>query len=244
MAVSAAYELVLAFVAASEGRWPDVDAATARSASIFQEIGTAQPLRLDATPDRIDALAALGRLDEAEALLDRFVARSAGRGWPWAEAAIARNAARLLAAQGRHNEAVAATAPALDERSASWSRFDRGRVLLVRGELLRQARSRRDAGEAIDGAIAIFETLGAPIWSERARAESARLGRNRSAGEDLTPTERRVAELAASGLRNREVADELGISPKTVEAHLAHVYEKLGIRSRAELGRAFPDASG
>jgi DNA-binding CsgD family transcriptional regulator len=244
MVVSAAYVLVLAFVAASEGQWAEVEAQSARSAAVFENVGTMQPLRLDTTPERIEALVALGRLDEAEAMLGRYVTRSAALGLPWADAAIARSSARLLAARGRHDEGVAATAPALDERSASWSRFDRARVLLARGELLRHARSRRDAGEAIDTAIAIFDELGAPIWAERARAESARLGRSRSAGDELTPTERRVAELAASGLRNRDVAEELGISDKTVEAHLAHVYQKLGIRSRAELGRAFPDASG
>ena len=146
MAVSAAYELVLAFVAASEALWPEVEAAAARSAAIFEQIGMVQPLRLDATTERMEALVGLGRLDVAGALIERFVARSGGRGMPWADAAIARGSARWLAAGGRDLDAVAATDPALDERSASWSRFDRARVLLVRGELLRRARSRREAG--------------------------------------------------------------------------------------------------
>ncbi|MGV0798413.1 helix-turn-helix transcriptional regulator, partial [Mycolicibacterium elephantis] len=55
----------------------------------------------------------------------------------------------------------------------------------------------------------------------------------------LTPSERRVAELAASGLTTREVATALFISPKTVEATLARIYRKLGINTRAELGRVF-----
>ena len=54
---------------------------------------------------------------------------------------------------------------------------------------------------------------------------------------DLTPTERRVADLAAEGLSNRDVAASLYISAKTVEAHLSRIYRKLGIHSRAELGR-------
>ncbi|MDO3637905.1 helix-turn-helix domain-containing protein, partial [Mycolicibacterium arseniciresistens] len=53
----------------------------------------------------------------------------------------------------------------------------------------------------------------------------------------LTPSERRVAELAASGMTNKDVAAALFISPKTVEHNLGRVYRKLGIRSRAELGR-------
>jgi DNA-binding CsgD family transcriptional regulator len=52
----------------------------------------------------------------------------------------------------------------------------------------------------------------------------------------LTDSERRIAELAASGKTNRQVAEAAFVSPKTVEANLARVYQKLGIRSRAELG--------
>ena len=75
-----------------------------------------------------------------------------------------------------------------------------------------------------------------PLWGERTRAELARVGLRRAAPDELTENERRVAEHAASGLTNREVAAQLYMSPKTVEANLARVYRKLGIHSRAELG--------
>ena len=68
-------------------------------------------------------------------------------------------------------------------------------------------------------------------------AASASAARRR----ELTPTERRVAELAATGLTNREVASAAFMSPKTVEANLARVYRKLGIASRAELGARMAD---
>jgi DNA-binding CsgD family transcriptional regulator len=84
-------------------------------------------------------------------------------------------------------------------------------------------------------ALEQFERLGAPSWSDRTRAELDRVGLRRAPAE-LTPTERRVAELAASGLTNREVASKAFMSPKTVQANLARVYRKLGISSRAELG--------
>lgn len=75
----------------------------------------------------------------------------------------------------------------------------------------------------------------------RCDSEVERLGLSRSGDRDeLTSSERRVAELAASGLTNREVGSELSISPKTVEANLARAYRKLGIHSRAELGRRMP----
>src|SRR6185436_20907477 len=82
-----------------------------------------------------------------------------------------------------------------------------------------------------------FEQLGTPLWADRARAELAGAGRRarRPAQDGLTPAEQRVAELAASGLTNRDVAATLFISSKTVEANLARIYRKLGIRSRAEL---------
>ena len=70
----------------------------------------------------------------------------------------------------------------------------------------------------------------------RARTELARVGLRRFAPAQLTSSEQRVAELAAAGRTNREVAAQLFISPKTVEANLARIYRKLGVRSRAELG--------
>ena len=85
-------------------------------------------------------------------------------------------------------------------------------------------------------ALAAFEDIGTPLWADRARAELART--KVAPGRDvLTPSERRVAELAASGKTNRGVAAALFISPKTVEANLGRIYRKLGINSRAELGR-------
>ena len=83
--------------------------------------------------------------------------------------------------------------------------------------------------------------MGASVWLQRARSGLRSLGNARGsaaalAADDLTPSETRIAELAASGLTNRAVAERLLISPKTVEASLARAYAKLGIRSRAELG--------
>ena len=78
--------------------------------------------------------------------------------------------------------------------------------------------------------------MGTPLWAKLARDELARTKSGRTQHLRLTPSERSVAELAASGMPNRDVAARLRISPKTVEANLTRVYRKLGIRSRAELG--------
>lgn len=102
----------------------------------------------------------------------------------------------------------------------------------------------RRRAAALDEAHDIFERLGAPAWSARSRVEKQRIGLRTAAPDELTESERRVAELVATGLTNRQVAERLFMSPKTVEANLGRVYAKLGIRSRAELGARARDVLG
>ncbi|MDT5132806.1 MAG: hypothetical protein QOE41_2117, partial [Mycobacterium sp.] len=85
---------------------------------------------------------------------------------------------------------------------------------------------------------------GTPLWAERARADLARVKVGPRQTTVLTPSERRVAELAAAGMTNRDVAAKLFISHKTVEVNLSRVYRKLGIHSRAELGRVIAQSNG
>jgi DNA-binding NarL/FixJ family response regulator len=118
--------------------------------------------------------------------------------------------------------------------------LERARTLLALGQLLRRRKERRKAREAFQEALAEFERVGAGCWAERARAELARVPVRR-APSDLTPTETTIASLAATGLTNRAIAERIYVSPKTVESNLARVYRKLGIRSRAELGRAMAE---
>jgi DNA-binding NarL/FixJ family response regulator len=107
---------------------------------------------------------------------------------------------------------------------------------LAVGAVRRSLRQKRAAREAFEAALAEFERLGAASWAETTRAELGRIG-GRTRADGLTPGERRVAELVASGRTNREVAAALFLAERTVEAHLSHVYAKLGIRSRTELAR-------
>jgi DNA-binding CsgD family transcriptional regulator len=86
-------------------------------------------------------------------------------------------------------------------------------------------------------ALAVFESLEAPLWATKARADLARIGGRRSAGEGLTPTERRIAELVAEGNTNKEVAAVLVVAERTVESALTQIYRKLDVRSRTELAR-------
>ena len=89
---------------------------------------------------------------------------------------------------------------------------------------------------------ATFEDLDTPVWAERARSELARIPDHQTAGS-LTPTEERVAQLAAEGLTNREIAERTFLSPKTVEVNLTRVYRKLGVR-RAALANRLAEARG
>ena len=124
--------------------------------------------------------------------------------------------------------------------SASFSRRYQAsgcdRVIGTHRRLHRRAKQRRAAAGAFAQAVAIFERLGALPWAERARNELDLVGPRRRAPDDLTATELRVAELAAAGITNREIARAAFMSEKTVEAHMSRIYRKLGIHSRAELG--------
>jgi DNA-binding CsgD family transcriptional regulator len=115
--------------------------------------------------------------------------------------------------------------------------FERARTQLLLGQLQRRQRRKEAAGKTFGEVLRAFDALGTPLWADRARAELTRTKVAPSRDLALTPSERRVAELAASGMTNRDVAAALFISPKTVEANLARAYRKLGIKTRAELGR-------
>jgi DNA-binding CsgD family transcriptional regulator len=198
----------------------------------------------DFVPDRsepihIESLIALGELERAREELARLEER--GRTFPrlWITVALPRARALVLAAEGDVTGALAAL-DELDADAAAKLPFEHGRALLARGRMLRRVKQKRAAADTLREALAIFERLGAPAWEAQARAELDRVGLRRSSDE-LTATERRVAELAATGLTNREVAQQAFMSPKTVQANLTRIYRKLGISSRAELGARMAD---
>src|SRR5690606_27270162 len=116
-------------------------------------------------------------------------------------------------------------------------RFERARTLLLLGQLRRRQRHRDAAAAALRAALESFEDMGTTLWAERARAELGRTVANRARRALLSESELRIAQLSASGMTNRDVAAALFVSPKTVEANLTRIYRKLGIHSRAELGR-------
>jgi DNA-binding CsgD family transcriptional regulator len=225
---------ILGFLEFGEGDHAAVDGALTRMRERQEVIGVRELPPDRSEPLHIESLLALGEVDRARDTLTRLEQRA--RVFPrfWTTATLPRARALILAADGDIAAALAAL-DELDSGVAAKLPFDLGWTLLVRGRLHRRAKQKRAAADALRQAIAIFEGLGAPTWVGWTRAELARVGL-RHAPEGLTATERRVAELAAAGMTNREVASAAFMSPKTVEANLARVYRKLGISSRAELG--------
>ena len=192
-------------------------------------------------PDHVEALVALGRSHEAQRVLEHLEWR--GRTLPrsWIDAGLPRARALLLAAEGNLAEALGIVGAAPRVRGLP---FETARTLLIRGQLERRANRKLAARDSLTEALGLFEELGSPPWAHRARDEIARLGLRHRAPTELTESERRIAELAAAGMTNWQVAEASFVSPKTVEANLARVYRKLGIRSRAELGARMSATSG
>ncbi len=111
-------------------------------------------------------------------------------------------------------------------------------------ELQRRRRQKDAAAATLGEALRTFEDLDTPLWADRVRADLTRTNVTSKQTTGLTPSELRVAELAASGMTNRDVSAALFISPKTVEANLSRIYRKLHIHSRAELGRYMSQPDG
>lgn len=199
--------------------------------------GIEEPGEVRALPDEVEALVALDRLDDAELRLRRLEAWAGRLDRPSVQSLYGRCRGLLLAA----SRETAAGLAALEDAAVSAARaplpFERGRTLLALGQVRRRARRKRQAREALTEALEIFAELGSSLWAEKAKAELGRIGGRAPPGQGLTPTERRVAELAAEGKTNREIAAAAFVTPKTVEFHLGHVYAKLGVRSRTELAR-------
>ncbi|WP_427384299.1 AAA family ATPase [Janibacter sp. G56] len=195
--------------------------------------------------DHAEAALALGHVAEAEAIHAEGLERANRMGRDSVAAGLERVRVCLLAATGHVEEATEAV-PAMLAGYASPDRqpLERGRAHLVAGRVLRRAHAKARARDEVEKATSIFEAIGCPPWEEQARGELDRIGLHHHTGDELTETERRVADLATMGLRNRDIAASAYLSIKTVEANLGRVYRKLGIRGRAELGLALADLPG
>ena len=192
--------------------------------------------------DLVEALVRKGDEDEARAVLDAFDDDARRIDRPLARALAHRGRGLLADDESFDAEFAAALRVDLEEPSP----FERARTQLCWGERLRRARRRADARMQLHAAYDAFAAAGARLWAQRAEHELVATGerareRRVGSGGELTPQERRVAVLVSEGLTNREVAARLFVSVNTVETHLRHLFQKLGVRSRTELAARFTD---
>jgi DNA-binding CsgD family transcriptional regulator len=180
----------------------------------------------------------VGRGDEGIPLVEEElgVARRVG-----APGAIGR-ALRVLGTL-RRDEGVDELREGVAVLEDSTARLEHAKTLVALGGALRRGRRPSDAREPLRQGLELAAVCGAERLAEEARAELYAAGaRPRSDAlsgvESLTPSERRVADLAAGGDSNKDIAQTLYVTPKTVEVHLSNAYRKLGIRSRRELPAA------
>ena len=225
---------VLGFVELSAG-----DAAAAlpylKRSYEFRNAFMLEPAQRLELGDLLEALIAVGELDEAGDILATWEARARALDRAWALAILARCRALLLAARGDLEGAFASFERALSQHACSCDPFHHARTLLAFGRTQRRAKKRAAARRTLEDALARFERLGTPLWAEQTRAELTRIGGRTSSRGELTEAERRIAQLVATGSTNREVAAALFLTEHSVETALTRVYQKLGVRSRAEL---------
>ena len=207
----------------------------------FFEMGIGEPGWEPFLPDAVEAALGAGDRDAAEQVTAWLEERATSLDRPTLYGDAERCRGLLLSAKGDHNAAEHAVGSAIARHENSPSSYDLARTHLVHGAIRRRAGRKRDARSSFDRAHSLFEGLGAVCWVARTAAESGRIGGRRASGRGVTEAERRVARLAAAGRSNREIADSLFMSVRTVEGHLSHVYSKLEIRSRTELAILFDD---
>jgi ATP/maltotriose-dependent transcriptional regulator MalT len=227
-------EAALGFLEASLGRPSEAAAHLKRNVELRTSIGSSEPFR--SVAEYAEVLIDLGELDLAEVLIGRLEHHKREAGRLPLLAVVARCRGRLAAERRDLDGALAAFDEAVAHHERRMVQFDHARTLLAMGEVLRRSGQRRAAADALARAAETFDRLGATLWAARAQADLRRIPIRRRVGGELTATEEQVAQLAAEGATNREVAQTLFMAPKTVEANLSRIYRKLGIHSRAELG--------
>jgi len=204
-----------------------------------QREGVDDPGAFSVAGDLAEALAETGQFEAAAEVIARLAGLAAAQQHPWGLATADRAAAVAALAGGYDETAAAQLAGAAAAYRALGLGWDAARALLILGRAQRRAKKWAAARDCLERARAGFEQLGCPGWAQAAAAELDRVsGRRAAPGGGLTPTEQRVADLVASGLSNKQVAEQLYLSVYTVEAHLSRAYAKLGIRSRTQLARA------
>ncbi len=199
-------------------------------------------------PELIEAAVRAGDYEAAATAYKTLSERALAAGTPWALGLRAR--CEALLAEGA--DAEGCYLESISQLKRCRMRVDLARTHLLYGQWLRRAKRRRDARQELRIAHEMFAAMGADRFAERAAAELRATGeraraRTPETAIDLTPQEVRVADLAAAGASDSEIAAQMFISPSTVDYHLRKVFRKLNVTSRAQLAgrlRSGPGADG
>ena len=229
---------VMGLAALTAGDLAAADHELSRADEIEEIVHNREPANQRFQADHAEAVIGLGDTARGEALVRRLEARAAALPRPWIRAVAARCRGLLNAAAGDLDAALADYRRALAAHETLDMPGELGRTLLALGRLHRRRNERQQAGVHLTRAVEVLDAAGAAGWAAVARQELDRASGRRGSPGQLTPTEQKICELAAAGLRNHEIAARLFLSARTVEANLSHVYRKLGIRSRAEIAAA------
>jgi DNA-binding CsgD family transcriptional regulator len=189
-------------------------------------------------PSLIEAAVRSDHQDVARAAFATLAGRAETAATPWALGLRARCHALIV----ENGHAEEAHLEAISQLRRSRAALDLARAHLVYGQWLRRSRRRRDARRQLRTAEDMFQAMGAAAFAQQAGDELRATGerarkRTPDTESDLTTQEARVASLAASGAANIQIAEQLFISPSTVDYHLGKVFRKLGVRSRIQLAR-------
>jgi DNA-binding CsgD family transcriptional regulator len=186
-----------------------------------------------------EGLRLLDRNEEALALADEELALARRWGDPYAIGA----SLRVFGLVEGGETGIGLLQEAVEVLAGSEARLEHARALVDLGAALRRANQRTEARARLREGVDLARTVGAFGLAERANEEIAATGARprkvlQTGLDALTASERRVAQLAADGMSNKEIAQTLFVTIKTVEVHLSHAYRKLEISSRAQLDRA------
>jgi DNA-binding NarL/FixJ family response regulator len=212
------------------------------AAAWWQEFGIHHPGFAPWRALESEALVALDDVDGARRLAEEHLALAERVGLPGPRAAGLRALARTATAM----ESIELLEQAVDLLAGTSQRLEYTRALVDLGAALRRANHRDAARDPLRRALALAERGGMRLLARRAHQELAATGaRPRRAAltgiDSLTSAEHRVATLAAQGLSNREIAQQLYVTRRTVETHLTHVFSKLGVAARADLAAHLAD---
>jgi DNA-binding NarL/FixJ family response regulator len=207
------------------------------AAACADELGVCHPVFASWRVEAVEALVSLGEIGEAQRLAGEQIELGERLGTPGVRGTGLRVLAKTV------TEPIPLLEQAVGTLAGSPARLEHTRALVALGVALRRANRRADARVPLRHALAQADRGGMLLLAARARSElnavGARPRRSALSGPgSLTPAEYRVAQLAALGHSNRAIAERLYVTQRTVETHLTHAFQKLDIRSRAELGSA------